>query len=116
MFIYYTVNRRVHALVYIDQTWLGVRCHPEWEIRSLLFSCSLTFRGHNQPIDQVTAAASLKYSKKCTCACFFRFGKIEHITHFHPLSSQILSYINIFDINENLLAQATDVKYFVSNL
>ena len=32
------------------------------------------------------------------------------------MSSQILSDINIFDINRKLLAQATDVKYFVSNL
>ena len=32
------------------------------------------------------------------------------------MSSQILSYINIFDINKKLLAQATDVKYAVSNL
>ena len=31
------------------------------------------------------------------------------------MSSQILSYINIFDINRKLLAQATDVKYFVAN-
>ena len=37
---------------------------------------------------------------------FFRLGKIDHISHFCPLSSQILSYINIFDINRKLLAQA----------
>ena len=29
------------------------------------------------------------------------------------MSSQILSYINIFDINRSLLAQAGDVKYAV---
>ena len=32
------------------------------------------------------------------------------------MSSQILDYINKFDINRKLLAQATDVIYFVSNL
>ena len=32
------------------------------------------------------------------------------------MSSHILSYINIVEINRELLAQATDVKYFVSNL
>ena len=38
------------------------------------------------------------------------------ISQFRPRSSQILSHINIFDINRKLLAQATDVKYVVSNL
>ena len=37
---------------------------------------------------------------------FFRLGKIDHISHFCPLSSQILSYINMFDINRKLLAHA----------
>ena len=37
---------------------------------------------------------------------FFRLGKIDQISHFCPLSSLILSYINIFDINRKLLAQA----------
>ena len=32
------------------------------------------------------------------------------------MSSQILGYINIFDINWKLLAQATYLKYFVSSL
>ena len=32
------------------------------------------------------------------------------------MSSQILSYINIFDINRKPLAQAMDVKYCVSNI
>ena len=32
------------------------------------------------------------------------------------MSSQILSYINIFDINRKLLAQATDVKYVVCKI
>ena len=41
---------------------------------------------------------------------FFGLGKIVFISQFCPMSSQILSYINIFDINRKLLAQATDVK------
>ena len=28
----------------LDQTWLGVGCHPEWEFRPLLFSHSWTYR------------------------------------------------------------------------
>ena len=47
---------------------------------------------------------------------FFRLGEIDHISQFCPLSSRILSYIDIFDINRKLLVQATDVKYVVSNL
>ena len=47
---------------------------------------------------------------------FLRLVKIDHISHYCPLSSNILGYINIFDINRKLLAEATDVKYFVSNL
>ena len=50
------------------------------------------------------------------CAIFFGLRKIVCISQFCQLSSQILSYINIFDINRKLLAQATDVKYVVSNL
>ena len=33
---------------------------------------------------------------------FFRLGKIDHFSHYCSLSSQILSYINIFDINRKL--------------
>ena len=29
----------------LDQTWLGVRCHPEWEFRPLLFSHSWSIQG-----------------------------------------------------------------------
>ena len=50
------------------------------------------------------------------CTLFFGLRKIVCISQFCPMSSQILSYINIFDINRKLLAQATDVKYVVSNL
>ena len=50
------------------------------------------------------------------CALFFGLRKTVCISQFCPMSSQILSYINIFDINGKLLAQATDVKKIVSNL
>ena len=43
-------------------------------------------------------------------------GKTVRISQFCPMSSEIMSYINIFDTNRKLLAQATDGKYFVSNL
>ena len=49
------------------------------------------------------------------CPLFFGLREIVCISQFFPISSQILSYINIFDINGKLLAQATNVKYFVSN-
>ena len=51
-----------------DQTWLGVRCHPEWEFRPLFFHIHVArlFRGQNQPVDQVTAAALPEYGQKCT--------------------------------------------------
>ena len=44
------------------------------------------------------------------CALFFGLRKTVCISQFCPMSSQILSYINIFDINGKLLAQATDVN------
>ena len=54
------------------------------------------------------------------CALFYGLRKIVCISQFCPTSSQILSYVNIFDINRKLLAQdmaqATDVKYVVYNL
>ena len=50
------------------------------------------------------------------CVLFFELRKIVCISQFCPMSSQILSYINISDINTKLLGQAADVKYFVSNL
>ena len=50
------------------------------------------------------------------CALFFGLRKTVCISQFCPMTTQILSYINIFDINRKLLAQATDVKYVVSNL
>ena len=50
---------------------------------------------------------------------YVRFWKIERITHFRTLSSQILGDINIFQVNRNLGPIDTgahmDVKYFVSD-
>ena len=37
---------------------------------------------------------------------FFRLSKIDQISHYFPLSRQILNNINIFDINRKLLAHA----------
>ena len=50
------------------------------------------------------------------CALFYGLRKIVCISQFCPMSSQILSYINIFDINRKLLAQAMDVNYVLSDL
>ena len=49
-------------------------------------------------------------ARRKMCALLFGLRKIVCISQFCPMSSQILSYINIFDINGKLLAQATDVK------
>ena len=43
----------------------GVRCHPEGDLSHYNFHISGLFRGQNQPVDQVTAAALLKYGQKC---------------------------------------------------
>ena len=40
------------------------------------------------------------------CAILARFLEIERITHFCALSNQIVSYINVFNINTKLLTQA----------
>ena len=45
------------------------------------------------------------------CAILVWFWEIECITHFRPLSSQRLSYVNIFNINRNLLTQAFTWKW-----
>ena len=37
---------------------------------------------------------------------FSRLGEIDCGLHFCPMSSQILSYINLFDINAKLLTHA----------
>ena len=37
---------------------------------------------------------------------FFRLRRIDHISHYCPVSNQIVSYINIVDINRKLLALA----------
>ena len=50
------------------------------------------------------------------CTLFFGLRQTACISQFCLMSSQILSDINIFDINRKLLAQATDVKKIVSNL
>ena len=73
--------------------WKGNLSHYYFHIAEIL-------RGQNQPVDQVTAAALL-YGQiytlpMCESSPIF---EIEHITHFCPLSCQILSYINIFNIN-----------------
>ena len=54
---------------------------------------------------------------------YVRFWEIERITHFRPPSSLILSYINIFNTNRKLLAQAFTLtnakesfKYFATLL
>ena len=49
-------------------------------------------------------------ARRKMCALFFGLREIVCISQFCPMSSQILGYINIFDINGKLLAQATDVK------
>ena len=36
---------------------------------------------------------------------FFKLRKIDHISHYCPLSSQNLNFINVFEINRELLAQ-----------
>ena len=56
----------IDKMALVDKTWVGVRCNPEWEFRPLLFSHSWTIQAQNQPIDQVTAAALLKYGQKST--------------------------------------------------
>ena len=55
----------------IDETWLRVRCHLRGEFKPLLFSGLL--RGQNQPVDQVNAAALLKYGQKYTVIPYVRF-------------------------------------------
>ena len=40
---------------------------------------------------------------------FFRLGMFDHISNYCPLSSQILSYINIFNINRNLLTHGCKI-------
>ena len=69
----------------IDQTWLEVRSHPEGEFKPLLFLYSWATQGQNQPVDQVTAAAILKYGQNVHDL----FWKIERMTYFYPLSSQL---------------------------
>ena len=49
-------------------------------------------------------------ARRKMCALFFGLRKIVCISQFCPMSSHIFGYINIFDINGKLLAQATDVK------
>ena len=47
--------------------WLSVGCHPEGEFRPLFyFHIAGLLRDQNQPVDQVTAVALLKYGQKCT--------------------------------------------------
>ena len=59
----------------------------------------------------------MSYVVRCTiCELFLGLRKAVCISQFCPMSSQILSFINIFDINGKLLAQATDLKNVVSNL
>ena len=71
--------------------------------------------GQNQPVDQVTAAALLKYGQKCTI--LVRFREIERIKHVCKMISQILSSINTFNINAKLLTQAfTWMSYTVCQI
>ena len=42
-------------------------------------------------------------------ALFFRLGKNAHMSHLCPMSTQILNYINIFDINEKLLSHECNI-------
>ena len=45
-----SLSVRTYSLTYsIDQTWLGVRCHPEGEFKPLLFSHSWTTQGPESP-------------------------------------------------------------------
>ena len=43
------------------------------------------------------------------CSLFLWLGKIDNISHYCPQSSQIFSYINIFNINRKLLIQACSI-------
>ena len=44
----------------------GVRCHREGNLRHYYFHKAGLLRSQNQPVDQVTGAALLKYAQKCT--------------------------------------------------
>ena len=50
----------------VDQTWLGVRSHSEGEFKLLFSYKAGILRGQNQPVDQLTATALLKYGQKST--------------------------------------------------
>ena len=49
---------------------------------------------------------NILYAFLAKCKIFSRLGNIYCIYHYYPLSSQILSYVNIFNINGKLLLQA----------
>ena len=44
--------------------------------------------------------------RRTICSLFLWLGKIDSISHYCPQSSQILCYVNIFNINRKLLIQA----------
>ena len=49
---------------------------------------------------------NILYAFLAKCKIFSRLGNIYCIYRYYPLSSQILSYVNIFNINGKLLLQA----------
>ena len=88
----------------LEQTWLGYGVTRKGNLSHYYFHLAGLLRGQNQPVDHVTAAALLKYGQNCDLfAILVRFWEIDRITAFFLLSSQILSYINIININTILL-------------
>ena len=76
-----------------DQTWLGVRCHPEWEFRPLLFSHSWTIQGPESTCTGHCSCFTDLWPKMyMTYARFFPIRKKpQRIKHFRPLSNEAIS-------------------------
>ena len=87
----------------IDQTWLGVRCHPEGKFKPLLFLHSWTTQGQE----------STRWSGNCRCftdiwskTIWSNFVKSSMLHIFDCWVVKIMwSYINIIINNINLLTQ-----------
>ena len=73
----------------------AVRCQPEGEVKPLLFSHTETelLRGRNQPVDQVTAAALLKYGQTVHDPCTILRNQ-AHYT-FSTIFSILCRVINV---------------------
>ena len=103
--------------VILDQTWLGVRCHPEWEFRPLLFSHSWTIQGPESTCWSGNCRCFTEIWPKVYMTYAWFFPDFEKSSVLHIFAHWVVKFLAI---PIYLISTGTgfhvDVTYFLSDI